>query len=101
MPTMKFTGFDTAAHTARTASRSGRPGAKRTSAPARSNARRRAIVAARLGVAYRRLCARGQSEPKWECPCGLGGCSNSFHGENIIVERVFGIARRILDRAAN
>jgi hypothetical protein len=34
IPTMKLTGFDTAAQTARTAARSGRPGAKSTSAPA-------------------------------------------------------------------
>ena len=36
MPTMKLTGFVTAAQTARTASRSGSAGANRTSAPAAS-----------------------------------------------------------------
>src|SRR5260370_42208248 len=38
IPAMKLTGFDTAAQTARTAARSGSPGAKSTSAPAFSNA---------------------------------------------------------------
>ena len=49
MPTMKLTGLVTAAHTARTASRSGSAGANSTSAPAASYAFRRAIVSARSG----------------------------------------------------
>src|SRR3989304_4465421 len=48
MPAMKLTAFDTAAQTARTAARSGKPGAISTSAPAFSNAGRRAIVSSRL-----------------------------------------------------
>ena len=48
---IELTGFDTAEQTARTAARSGRPGAKSTSAPAFSKACRRLIVSSRLGAA--------------------------------------------------
>src|SRR5262245_34017458 len=47
MPAMKLYGFERAAHTLRTASRSGNPGAISTSAPAFSNACSRLIVSSR------------------------------------------------------
>ena len=56
MPAMKLKGFDTAAQTSRTASISGSPGAKSTSAPAFSNACRRAMVSSSRAPGYRRLC---------------------------------------------
>ena len=58
MPTMKLTGFVTAAQTARTASRSGSAGANSTSAPAASYAFRRAIVSARSGWPRKKFSAR-------------------------------------------
>ena len=58
MPTMKLTGLDTAAQTARTAARSGRPGANSTSAPAFSKAKSRAIVSSRSGLPRRKFSAR-------------------------------------------
>src|SRR5260370_1202055 len=57
MPTMKLTGFETALHTARTAARSGRPGAISTSAPAFSNACSRLMVSSRLGLPRPRVPA--------------------------------------------
>ena len=58
MPAMKLTGFVTAAQTARTASRSGRPGAINTSAPAFSKACSRLIVSSRLGLPRRKFSVR-------------------------------------------
>ena len=54
-------GFDSAAHTARTAARSGRPGAISTSAPAFSKACRRAIVSSRLGLPRKKFSVRAVS----------------------------------------
>jgi hypothetical protein len=51
IPTMKLTGLERDAQTALTAARSGRPGAKSTSAPAFSKACRRVIVSSRFGLA--------------------------------------------------
>ncbi len=61
MPAMKLTGFDTAAQTARTDARSGRPGAISTSAPAFSNACSRLITSARSGLPRRKLSVRAVS----------------------------------------
>ena len=61
MPAMKLTGFLTAAQTARTAARSGRPGANSTSAPAASKACRRRIVSSRSGLPRRKFSARAVS----------------------------------------
>src|SRR6267143_562149 len=58
MPAMKLTGLDTAAHTARTAARSGRPGAISTSAPAFSNACKRLIVSCRSGLPRKKFSVR-------------------------------------------
>ena len=58
LPTTKLTGVETAEHTARTAARSGRPGANSTSAPAFSKATRRLRVSSRLGFPQMKFSAR-------------------------------------------
>src|SRR3989338_9079563 len=81
MPAMKLTAFDTAAQTARTAARSGKPGAISTSAPAFSNAGRRAIVSSRLGgpvgavsrVGGTMLADNQRTFMRTECYRGRGG----------------------------
>ena len=76
MPTMKFTGFVTAAHTVRTASRSGRPGANSTSAPARSKACRRLMVSSRSGLPRRKFSERAVSvkgNGRARAACDRGG----------------------------
>jgi hypothetical protein len=59
--TMKLTGFPTAAQTARTAARSGRPGANSTSAPAFAKAWSRFMVSSRSGLPRRKFSARAVS----------------------------------------
>ena len=61
MPTMKLTGFETAPHTARTAARSGNPGAISTSAPAFSKACSRLMMSSRFGLPRRKLSVRAVS----------------------------------------
>src|SRR3546814_16528513 len=73
---MTLTGRETAAQTARMASRSGNPGANSTLAPAASNAFSRAIVSSRSSRPWRKFSARAVTTrstadraARWEESC--------------------------------
>src|SRR2546428_498782 len=92
---MKFTGFDTALQTSRTAVRSGRPGAISTSAPAFSNARQR-LGARHLAVAAAEDAGGGAAR--------RGERLEAERGENARRSGVPGVrdherARRLVQRA--
>src|ERR1700731_1693762 len=102
IPTMKLTGFDTAEQTAPIAARSGRPGAKSTSAPALSKGLKTTdgVVQARRGV-EEIVRSRSQDEGNLESTCCLRGCCNPFDGQPNIIKGTVLVASRILDRASN
>src|SRR5467141_32578 len=100
IPAMKLTGFDTAAQTALTAARSGRPGGEKNIGSSLFEGLKAAdgVVQARGGV-EETMRSRGQDKGERQCVCRLRGCSNPFASQANIVQGTFLVARRILDRA--
>ena len=102
IPTMKLTGFETAAQTARTAARSGQAGGEEHIGSSVFEGMKAAdgVVQARGGK-EEIVRSRSQDKGKPEKTRRLRSCRNPFDSQVKIIKGTVRVARRILNRAPN